>query len=144
MNPPTEELSRRGTGFAVTDRVSGYWNRPRKADASVELDLVAWNQEDRVVRFGSCKRRATKHDARALQRFRAHADTFLSSTGRRFAGWRQELVLFAPEFPDQQRERLEEKGWMCRDLRDIQRLLSGGGRGEKGPLRTSPKIRGED
>ena len=79
----TEEMSRRSTGFAVTDRVSGYWNRPRKADASVELDLVAWNQDDQVVRFGSCKRRFTKHDARALQRFRDHADTFLSSTGRR-------------------------------------------------------------
>ena len=140
----TEELSRRGTGFAVTDRVSGYWNRPRKADASVELDLVAWNQDDQVVRFGSCKRRFTKHDARALQRFRAHADTFLSSTGRRFAGWRQEFVLFAPEFPDEQRTRLEAEGWMCRDLRDMQRVLGGGGRGEKGPLRTSPKIRGED
>ena len=140
----TEELSRRGTGFAVTDRVSGYWNRPRKADASVELDLVAWNQDDRVVRFGSCKRRATRHDARALQRFRSHADTFLSSTGRRFAGWRQEFVLFAPEFQVDQRTRLEEKGWMCRDLRDIQRLLRAGGRGGKGPLRTSPKILGED
>ncbi len=140
----TEELSRRGTGFAVTERVSGYWNRPRRADASVELDLVAWNRDDEVVRFGSCKRRFTKHDARALQRFRAHAEAFLSSTGRRFAGWRQEFVLFAPEFPDEQRASLEAKGWLCQDLRDMQRLLLGDERGERGPLRTSPKIRGED
>ena len=53
----TEEASRMGRGFAVTDRVRGYWNRPRRADASIELDLVAWNEDERVVRFGSCKRR---------------------------------------------------------------------------------------
>lgn len=124
----TEELSRTGRGFAVTDRVRGYWNRPRGADASVEIDLVAWNDDDRVVRFGSCKRRARKHDARSLDRFRAHVDRFVSSTGRRFAGWRREHVLFSPRFSRQQRIRFAEDGWMCRDLDDLRRSLLGSDR----------------
>lgn len=140
----TEELSRVGRGFAVTDRVRGYWNRPRRADASIELDLVAWNGDDRVVRFGSCKRRAAKHDKPSLDRFRAHVDTFVSSTGRRFAGWRREHVLFSPRFTHGQRSRLEADGWICEDLLDLRRSLSEAGRGEKGLSRTSAKILGED
>ena len=48
----TEECSRKGVGdFAVTQLVDGYWN---KADGSdIEIDLVAWNTDDRVVRFMS-------------------------------------------------------------------------------------------
>ncbi|MDE0627014.1 MAG: hypothetical protein OXH99_11500 [Bryobacterales bacterium] len=81
----TEEFSRTGRGFAVTDRVRGYWNRPRSADASVELDLVVWNRDDRVVRFGFCKRRGNKHDAQALGRFRAHDEAgHLHRLPRRF------------------------------------------------------------
>ncbi|MCP5371030.1 MAG: hypothetical protein H6907_04785 [Hyphomicrobiales bacterium] len=58
----TEEASRKGVGdFLLTDLVRGYWN---KADGSdIEIDLVALNDEDRVVRFGSCKRSAAAHDA---------------------------------------------------------------------------------
>ena len=121
----TEELSRTGRGFAVTDRVRGYWNRPRTAAASVELDLVAWNEHDKIVRFGSCKRRASRHDARSLDGFRAHVDRFVSSTGRRFAGWKREHVLFSPSFSRGQRTRLEKDGWMCRDLDDLRRSLLG-------------------
>ncbi|MDE0127380.1 MAG: hypothetical protein OXN97_22670 [Bryobacterales bacterium] len=140
----TEELSRKGLGFAVTNRVRGYWNRPRSADASVELDLVAWNRDDRVVRFGSCKRRSDKHDAQALSRFRAHVETFVSSTGRRFAEWRREHVLFSPKFTQEQRTRLEAEEWICRDLSDLRRSLRPADRGERGMSRTAAKILGED
>ena len=56
----TEGASRAGVGFPVSDRVKGYWNRPRRTDVSIEIDLVAWNEEDRVVRFGSCKTKRGK------------------------------------------------------------------------------------
>lgn len=140
----TEEASRTGRGFMVTDRVRGYWNRPRRADASVELDLVAWNEDERVVRFGSCKRRADRHGRRSLDHFRTHVERFVSSTGRRFGGWRQELVLFSPEFTEEQRARLEVDGWICRDLSDMRGSLSDVDRGVRGASPTSPKIRGED
>ena len=140
----TEELSRTGRGFAVTDRVRGYWNRPRSTDTSVELDLVAWNRDDRVVRFGSCKRRSDKHDGQALRRFRGHVETFVSSTGRRFAEWRREYVLFSPQFTQEQRTHLEAEDWICRDLSDLRRSLRGADRGERGLSRTSAKVLGED
>ena len=140
----TEELSRTGRGFAVTDRVRGYWNRPRSSDASVELDLVAWNRDDRVVRFGSCKRRGDKHSAQALSRFRAHAETFVASAGRRFAGWRREYVLYSPHFTEEQRTRLAAEDCICRDLSDLRRSLAGADRGERGRSRTSARILGED
>ena len=139
-----EEASRTGRGFTVTERVRGFWNRPRRADASVELDLVVWNEDEKVVRFGSCKRRAARHNAGSLTHFRAHVERFLRSTGRRFAGWRRQLVLYAPEFTDEERKRLEAERWTCRDLRDMRRRLRGADRGSKGAIRTSPKILGED
>lgn len=120
-----EEVSRAGRGFAVTDRVRGYWNRPRTAGASVEIDFIAWNEHDRVVRFGSCKRGAAHHDPRALRAFRAHVERFVASAGRRFATWRRELALFSPEFTAEQRAGLEADGWICLDLLDLQRLLRG-------------------
>ena len=51
-----EERSRKGTGdFPLTHRVQGYWNR-----ADTEIDLVALNEDDEVIRFGTCKRSASK------------------------------------------------------------------------------------
>ena len=140
----TEEISRSGRGFTVTDRVRGYWNRPRKTDASVELDLVALNEDARVARFGSCKRRAAKHNGRSLAQFRAHVERFVRSTGRRFAGWRHELVLYSPKFTARERTRLEADGWMCRDLGDMRRVLRDVDRGSKGAVPTSRKILGDD
>ena len=90
------------------------------------------------------KRRAAKHDARSLSRFRTHVEMFVSSTGHRFAGWRQEHVLFSPRFSREQRTRLEAGGWLCRDFIDLGGLLRESDRGEKAPSRTSAKILGED
>ena len=129
---------------SASARVRGYWNRPRSADASVELDLVAWNLDDRVVRFGSCKRRSDKHDAQVLGRFRAHVERFVASTGHRFAGWRREYVLFSPQFGEEQRTRLEAEDWICRDISDLRRSLAEADRGERGRSRISPKVLGED
>ena len=138
-----EEASRAGRGFAVTDRVRGYWNRPRTAGASVQIDLIAWNDHDRVVRFGSCKRSSAQHDPHSLSAFRAHVERFVASAGRRFASWRRELALFSPEFTPEQRAGLEADGWLCLDMLDLQRLLRGGTRGGKGALPASPKVGGQ-
>ncbi len=139
-----EEASRAGTGFRVTDRIRGYWNRPRTPDASVEIDFIAWNEHDRVVRFGSCKRSAAHHDSRSLGAFRTHVERFIASAGRRFAAWRRELLLFSPEFAVGRRAELEHDGWVCVDLLDFQRLLRDRTRGEKGVLPASPKIDGRE
>ena len=142
----SEEASRTdNSDFPLTDRVRGFWNRPRKNLTQMEIDLIAWNEEDRRVRFGSCKRTAERHDPKSLHAFSEHVGRFLStSTGRRFQGWRQERALFSPRFSPEQRARLEADDWVCRDLTDFRRMLHDEARGPRGKLAASPKIAGEE
>lgn len=142
----TEEASRMGTGdFALTDRVRGYWNRARTAPGTIEIDLVAWNENDRRVRFGSCKRSADGHDTAALRAFRDNIDRFLlTRTGRRFRDWHREFVLYSPRFTVEKRIVLEEDGWLCRDLADCRRMLGQQENGAKGALAAASKVAGED
>ncbi len=142
----TEEASRAGgADFPLTDRIRGYWNRPRGGPAAVEIDLVAWNEDDRRVRFGSCKRDPDRHDPGALRAFRGHVDRFLETRmGSRFRGWRRELALYSPRFSAGRRAALETRGWICRDLTDFRRMLGEASRGEKGALAPAPKVAGEE
>lgn len=119
----TEECSRRDVGdFALTDVVCGYWN---KADGSdIEIDLVAYNDEMRIVRFGSCKRNEVQHGSDALNRFEGHVDRFMrTKEGRRFSNWKMERALYSPQFSPDRRARLEATGFICRDLIDYARFL---------------------
>lgn len=141
----SEEASRAGgCDFPITDRVRGYWNRPRGRGEPIEIDLVAWNEGERRVRFGSCKRDAARHDRKSLRAFREHVERFLSDrVGRRFRTWTQEFVLFAPAFPPTRRREREEGGWLCRDLDDFRGMLGNEALGSKGAWTVSEKIRGE-
>lgn len=112
----TEECSRKGIDdFLLTEVVRGYWN---KADGSdIEIDLIALNDEDRIVRFGSCKRQASKLDDAALISFEGHLARFRNTKeGRRLTGWTEQRALYAPHFPPEQRKHLESLGYLCRDL----------------------------
>lgn len=141
----TEAWSRAGGDFTITDRVRGYWNRPHRDRVSVEIDLIAWNDHDELVRFGSCKRNAAKHDRLALRDFRQNAELFLrSSTGSRFQRWQQEFALYASAFSSEQRDKLESEGYICHDIRDFQQWLTSHQRGPQGPRPAAPKITGEE
>ena len=110
----------------------------------MEIDFIAWNEEDRRVRFGSCKRNPAKHDSTSLHAFREHLDRFLATIGSRFHKWHRELVLFSPQFSEEQRARLEADNYICRDLADFQRMLGDKERGAKGSRGVSPKVTGEE
>ena len=140
----TEAASRAGAAdFPITDRVAGYWNRPRTQPGSIEIDFIAWNAEENCVRFGSCKRNPERHDAASLRGFRDHVSRFLATAvGKRFTGWQHQFALFAPRFSEQQRARLESEDWICRDLVDFQRMLRSDQNGEAGVLPPSPKLNG--
>ncbi len=117
-----EECSRKGVGdFQLTDIVRGYWN---KADGSdIELDLIALNEDDRVVRIGSCKRSSGAHPG-SLARFNQHIARFLATrTGQRLNGWSVERALYAPSFDPDLRSRLGGDGYVCRDLVDLRSAL---------------------
>ena len=142
----SEEASRAGdTDFPITDRASGYWNRAQKTPGSVEIDFVAWNDQEQRVRFGSCKRSPERHDRMSLRTFRGHVDRFLSTKeGSRFRDWHRELALFSPRFPAEHRAALEADGWVCRDLVDFRRMLLPEDRGANGMLPASAKVEGAE
>lgn len=119
------EASRRDVGdFALTDMVTGYWNRPRDAARLIEIDIVAVNDDNQTVRFGSCKRSESKHDRTSLAKTEQHIHDFLAtSSGKRFKHWKQEKALYAPRFSADHRQVLQQQGWTCVDLMDYRTWL---------------------
>lgn len=119
------EMSRKGKGdFELSTLQLGYWNRPRDAARSVEIDLVALDEGNRRVRFGSCKRSASAHGRAAITTFEGHVEAFLQAQQhRRLRDWRHEKVLFAPQFSGDQRAALSDQGFLCMDLYDYRKMF---------------------
>jgi AAA+ ATPase superfamily predicted ATPase len=91
------ETSRKGKGdFELSRLQLGYWNRPRDVSKAIEIDLVALDEPNRRVRFGSCKRSSDAHDVAV---FEQHVNRFLQAKGHQhLAAWDREMVLFSPCF----------------------------------------------
>jgi hypothetical protein len=108
-----EERSRLGVGdFALTQRIDGYWDRN-----DTELDLVAVNEDERVIRFGTSKRNAEKLPA-DLPGFAKHVERFLAAQPR-YRAWRVERVALAPAIGAETRRLIEAQGVMAQDLDDL-------------------------
>ena len=120
----TEECSRKGVGdFSLTQIVSGYWN---KADGSdIEIDMVALDEDHRRIRFGSCKRSASAHDAASLDGFDANVARFLATkAGARYRDWTIEKALYTPAFSSNDRQAFGHRGLVCIDMTDFERWLT--------------------
>jgi AAA+ ATPase superfamily predicted ATPase len=117
------ESSRKGKGdFELSELKLGYWNRPRDVSKAIEIDLVVYDEANKKVRFGCCKRSPSAHD---LPVFERHVNAFLQTNGHKhLAGWEREMVLFSPVFAEQERAYYEGKGYMTRDLVDYASLFS--------------------
>lgn len=111
------ETSRKGKGdFELSHLQLGYWNRPRAVSKLIEIDLVALDEPNRKVRFGSCKRSPAAHDLGVFER---HVNAFLQTNGnKRLADWKKEMVLFSPAFSEGDRKHYKSKGYITRDLVD--------------------------
>jgi hypothetical protein len=108
-----EERSRKGLGgFRLTQRVQGFWDR-----GDVEIDLVALNEGDRIVRLGTCKR-AAKRLASDFARFDAHVARFLERA-ESVRGWRVEKVAITTRHSPETREVAERAGYLPQDLDDL-------------------------
>jgi hypothetical protein len=108
-----EERSRKGIGdFPLTHRIKGYWDR-----GGTEIDLVALNETDQVIRFGSCKRSDDKLAA-DISTFDGHVERFLDQFPD-FRSWRIERVSMAPSVPVEVRKHLEGQGRTVQDLADL-------------------------
>jgi uncharacterized protein len=108
-----EERSRKGLGdFALTTRTQGFWDR-----GDTEIDLVALNETDRKIRFGSCKRNAERlvSDIPVLD---GHVARFLALHPR-YSGWGIERVGIAPVIAPALRARLHAAGHLAQDMADL-------------------------
>lgn len=108
-----EERSRKGVGdFAMTARIQGYWDR-----RDVEIDLVAVDEDSRRIRFGTCKRLASKL-LRDLGNCDGHIERFLE-THAGYRGWEIERVAIAPVLERKARVAIEAAGYLAQDLGDL-------------------------
>ncbi len=108
-----EERSRRGIGdFPLSQRIRGYWDR-----ADVEIDLVAVNEEEQRIRFGTCKRNPDRLPGTVDSLVRS-AGRFLDAHGR-FAGWRIDYVAIAPDIDPALRVELSARGVIPQSLGDL-------------------------
>lgn len=108
-----EERSRRGMGdFPLSERIQGYWDR-----SDVEIDLVAINEDECRIRFGSCKRNPLRLLA-SVERLRTSAGRFLQAHPR-FAGWTVEYVAIAPEVDPVLSANLQVAGVTVQSLREL-------------------------
>lgn len=108
-----EERSRKGLeGFRLTRRVQGFWDR-----GATEIDLVALNEHDRIVRLGTCKRAAEKL-APDFERFESHVARFLEHACQ-VRGWRIEKAAITTRHSKATRHAAERAGYLPQDLGDL-------------------------
>lgn len=119
------ECSQKGKGdFELTSLNMGYWNRVKNSDQGIEIDLVALDETNKRIRFGSCKRSESAHDTGALTKFERHVEGFLNTREyKHLQEWKREKVLFSPIFSEDSRRALESKDFYCRDLNDFARFF---------------------
>lgn len=112
-----EERSRKGLdGFRLTARIGGFWDR-----GDTELDLVALNQDDRIVRFGTCKRSAERLST-DYTRFDQHVARFLALQPA-LSGWRVEKVAVTTHHTPDTRRAAESAGYLPQDIEELTRAL---------------------
>ena len=108
-----EERSRKGLGdFPLTNRILGYWDK-----SDTEVDLVAVNETDRRLRFGSCKRSPGKLIA-DINNFKGHISRFLE-TFREYQDWQIEHVAIAPRLDKSHHRILTQHNIIPQDLVDL-------------------------
>lgn len=108
-----EERSRLGLGsFPLSERIRGYWDR-----ADVEIDLVAVNEDEQRIRFGTCKRNPDRL-LESIDGLTRSATRFLSSHPR-FSGWQVEYVAIAPVIGADVTATLAARGVVAESLLDL-------------------------
>lgn len=108
-----EERSRLGIGdFPLSERIRGYWDR-----ADVEIDLVAVNEEEHRIRFGTCKRNPDRLIG-AVDGLKRCAGRFLDAHPR-FGGWQVGYVVIAPSISPSLHKALAEQGVLSQSLADL-------------------------
>ena len=105
-----EERSRKGIGdFPLSQRIQGYWDK-----GDTEIDLVAVNDAERIIRFGSCKRSAARLIS-DVNNLKGHVQRFLDAKPK-YAKWTVEYAAIAPKLTADQRKVLARHDVIAQDL----------------------------
>ncbi len=113
-----EERSRLGMGdFNLTQRIAGYWDRN-----DTEIDLVALDEDELIIRFGTCKRNAQRLPG-DVPVFAGHIDRFIKAHPA-YRQWRIERVAIAPRIGPEIRSQLSSQNVMAQDLIDLTKDLA--------------------
>ena len=108
-----EERSRLGLGdFALSERIRGYWDR-----SDVEIDLVAVSEDQKAIRFGSCKRQGEKL-ARSIPALVAAAERFLGAH-KAYQGWNVDYVAIAPRITEGEAAEIQRQGAVPQSLGEL-------------------------
>lgn len=108
-----EERSRKALpGFALTNRMQGYWDRK-----DLEIDMVALNDTDRIIRFGTCKRDAERLAA-DLPKLDRNIERFLE-TFPRFRDYTIQRTAITTEHSADSRKTMGDAGYMAEDLNTL-------------------------
>src|SRR5207249_6988318 len=108
-----EERSHKGIGdFKLTSKIVGYWDK-----GNTEIDFVALNENEKRIRFASCKR-SPENLLGDVGNFAGHVGRFLESF-QKFKDWRVEKIAVAPSLNKDQRTTLQAKGLIPESLDDL-------------------------
>lgn len=107
-----EERSRRGLpGFSLSHKIDGYWD-----NQGTELDLVAVDEAQKRIRFGTCKRSPQKLLA-SLASTEGHIARFLGQLPH--PGYMVEKVAIAPSVPPGIMQQCRDKQWAVEDISSL-------------------------
>lgn len=107
------ERSRRGIGdFPLKRRIRGYWDRK-----DTEIDLVAVNDDEKRIRFGSCKR-STNKLLSDIGNFKNHVERFLNEN-RTYQKWQIEYVGISIRLNQEERKVLTRNDVLPQSLEDL-------------------------
>jgi AAA+ ATPase superfamily predicted ATPase len=108
-----EQRSRLAIGdYPLSEGIHGYWDR-----SDVEIDLVAINEDEHRIRFGTCKRNADKLPA-SIANLKRASEHFLAAHGR-YQSWRIEWAAFAPTISESVRRSLGAEQVIAQSLLDL-------------------------
>ena len=93
-------------------RIDGYWDR-----GDTEIDLVAVNDDERTIRFGTIKRNPARL-MDSVETLSGHIGRFLGAH-RQYRDWRIERAAIAPRIDRNLRALLEDRGAIPQDLTDL-------------------------
>lgn len=108
-----EERSRKGLpGFPLSHKIEGFWDR-----ANIEINLVAVNEAEQKIRFGSCKRSEEKLLA-SIHSLKKCAEKFLREFSN-YSKWNIEYVAIAPHISIENRTYITNQNVFAEDFSDL-------------------------